>query len=549
MAKKSIKAKVSVKRIGFAETKPVDKTAMGLPLATWVSMAQPVTESAPVARERRGFMIALGADLGLDSKEIQSLLSQHLAKWQLQILNTSGKLGELNHFQGKHGPVWILRSGQSGKTRTVDSLGKSGFASYRDLAGSCVAQMPHFGLETLSLEMHELTQDEMRGVFVGLEMAAYRFIENRNGIENRSGHSLARKKLPQILFKVSGARQTLSSKWIQGAGHLALSVNIARHLTNLPAGELNPKTYSELASELFAESKTVSVEVWEGERLKTEGMNLLLAVGAGAAEGPRMVHLRYRPEGSARRRPVAIVGKGVTFDSGGLDIKPSSGMRLMKKDMGGSAAALAVVKWAELSRLELPLDIYLSLAENSISSDSFRPGDILTARNGLSIEIHNTDAEGRLVLADAMDVAVSQTGVDAPSAIIDIATLTGAIKVGLGADIAGLFSDNDQLANLLLDAGISRGDLMWRMPLFKPYKSSLRSTVANYSNCSEGGFGGAITAALFLGLFVKDIPWAHLDIYAWKDSAGGAWSESGGSGQAVLALTEALTQLAKSKNG
>ena len=274
-------------------------------------------------------------------------------------------------------------------------------------------------------------------------------------------------------------------------------------------------------------------------------MGLLLAVGLAADAGPRLVHLRYRPANAPEgARPVAIVGKGVTFDSGGLDIKPASGMRLMKKDMGGSAAAVAVMKWAERTELPLPLDIYVALAENAIGSRAFRPGDVVMARSGLTIEISNTDAEGRLVLADALDVALTQEKEEMPGMIINIATLTGAIKVGLGAEIAGLFANNDHLADVLSEAGVATGDLMWRMPLFQPYRAQLKSASADMMNSAEGGFGGAITAALFLESFVGQTPWAHLDVYAWKDGASGAWTEGGGNGQPVQALCEALTRLA-----
>ncbi|MEK7357338.1 MAG: leucyl aminopeptidase family protein, partial [Bdellovibrionota bacterium] len=260
-------------------------------------------------------------------------------------------------------------------------------------------------------------------------------------------------------------------------------------------------------------------------------------------QGPCLVHLSYRPKmKTADARPIAIVGKGVTFDSGGLDVKPSSGMRWMKKDMGGSAASVGLAYWAVTSGLPLPLDIYLSLAENAIGGASFRPGDVITARNGTTVEIGNTDAEGRLVLADALDVAVTRK--EMPAAVINIATLTGAIKVGLGADIAGLFSNNDSLATEIEEAGRRTGDLSWRMPLFQPYKSMLRSTFADTNNCSDGGFGGAITAALFLEMFVKDVPWAHLDIYAWKDGSGGPYAESGGNGQPIQALASVLEKFA-----
>jgi leucyl aminopeptidase len=251
------------------------------------------------------------------------------------------------------------------------------------------------------------------------------------------------------------------------------------------------------------------------------------------------VHLRYRPAKKSKRKPLAFVGKGITFDTGGLDIKPSSGMRLMKKDMGGAASVIATALWVAESAYEHPCDFYLALAENAVDAEAFRPSDVFTARNGLRVEIDNTDAEGRLVLADGLDVAVTQKGADEPECVIDVATLTGAIKVGLGAEIAGLFSNDDELANALTRAGHRAGDLNWRMPLYDKYFASLSSPFADFKNSGEG-FGGAITAALFLQKFVRAKKWAHLDVCAWTDKAQGALQATGGSGQPVQCLIEFL---------
>ena len=255
---------------------------------------------------------------------------------------------------------------------------------------------------------------------------------------------------------------------------------------------------------------------------------------------PRLVKISYRPTKAAKgTQPIALVGKGITFDSGGLDIKPAAGMRLMKKDMGGSAAVVGAVYWAALTGAAHPIDAYVALAENSIGSRAFRPGDVLTARNGTTVEIHNTDAEGRLVLADALDVAV--TASEKPRAVIDLATLTGAIKVALGANLAGLFTTDETLGAALAEAGTRAGDLTWAMPLVQRYRAQSNSNFADGVNAVDG-FGGAITAALFLEKFARDVPWAHLDIYAWKDAADGAFAEGGGSGQGVLLLAEWLSR-------
>ncbi len=535
-SKTTIKSAPSKTTIKSAKTAS-DETLLGLPLQTWIGGIR-LAKGNEARTGSRGFVIALDS---LDAKKTRASLSAHLNRWQMETLLASDQ--EYSYFQGSQGPVGVLRLAPK-RPKSYDAidstLAKSPYARGRDYAGAILASILPFKVEKLILEFDSLPHDQRQGILIGLEMAAYSYQENRGNPRK------PRKQLPQLLLRSSS--EELSPREIQSCSQIALATNIARHLVNLPSADLNPRTYAELVQRLFESSSTTTVEVWDGHKLDEERMNLLKAVGGAASEGPRLVHIRYRPKVLARaeQKPIALVGKGITFDSGGLDIKPSSAMRWMKKDMGGSAACVAIAQWAENSQLELPLDIYLSLAENAIAGDSFRPGDIITARNGLTIEIHNTDAEGRLVLADALDVAINSS--EKPACVIDLATLTGAIKVGLGGEIAGLFCNDDRLADDILDAGSYRGDLAWRMPLFQPYKALLRSTFADYANASDG-FAGAITAALFLELFTGDIPWAHLDIYSWKDGAGGAYSETGGNGQPVQMLTELLTRFAQSADG
>ena len=496
---------------------------LGLPAKSFLTVRK--AKGAEARTGKRAFIIALGSR---DAKKTKAAIRGHLNAWQTEQFAKND--AESVFYQGTQGPIVILRPPTS--NASAGTLPRSSYARLRDHAGQALVQMLSFKVDKLVLEFHELGVEEEHGALVGLEIAAYSYSENR------PESAKARKKLPTVLIK--DASDDLTDARMRESLRLGHSVNIARHLVNIPGGQLNPRTYSDAVEDLFKGSATVSVDVWKEDRLRKENMNLLLAVGGGAVEQPRLVRMSYRPK-NTNAQPIAIVGKGITFDSGGLDIKPSSAMRWMKKDMGGSAAVVGIMRWAEQVGLPVPLDGYLSLAENSVSSNSFRPGDVITARNGLTIEIHNTDAEGRLALADALDVAVTQS--EKPSCVIDLATLTGAIKVGLGADIAGLFCNNDVLAETVFEAGADRGDLCWPMPLFQSYKSLLRSNVADYANASDG-FAGAITAALFLEFFVKDIPWAHLDIYAWKDAAGGPYAEGGGNGQPVQALAEFLTRVA-----
>ncbi len=526
----------------------------GFSLKGWVASAVKTATARDVKSGARGTVVVISEP---QSKRAMLAIKKQFGafpKWQEDQLQSwmEAKSGANDVFSLilKDGPIWFVRLVELAKSDSAneprDTLAKSVFARARDAAGPVLQAARAGKTEKLVLDFSQSTREELQGFLVGLEIASYSFSEVR-------GYRPVTKKPAVLLLPPPVIEDAKELKaMITDTSRLGVAVNLARHLTNLPGGTLTPTVYADLARVVMADYSDVRVDVWDERRLKTENMNLLLAVGLGAAAPPRLVHISYRPKDrGAEKRPIALVGKGVTFDSGGLDIKPSSGMRLMKKDMGGSAAVLALAWWAADAGLPLALDSYLALAENAISANSFRPGDIVKARNGLAIEIHNTDAEGRLVLADAMNVAVNQKDDDAPACMIDLATLTGAIKVGLGGEIAGLFTNNDDLAREIFDAGLKRGDLSWRMPLFQPYKSALKSNFADYVNAGEG-FGGAITAALFLEFFAKradgkPLPWAHLDIYAWKDGASGAWCEQGGSGQGVLSLSEVLSRFVSGK--
>jgi len=380
----------------------------------------------------------------------------------------------------------------------------------------------------VQIEFNGTKESQILGALVGFEIGSYHFRQFVDGV------SLS--DLPKVAMTKSMG--PWDKALIREAVLRARAVNLARHLVNMPPNDLNPRSFAEI-SKNWKWPATLKVSIWNTQKLEQEGMGLHVGVGQGAVHGPCMVHLKYRPVKKSKLKPVAFVGKGITFDTGGLDIKPSSGMRLMKKDMGGAASVLALATWVADSKYPGPVDFYLALAENAVDGKAFRPSDILIARNGLKVEIDNTDAEGRLVLADVLDVAVSQKGVDEPEIVIDVATLTGAIKVGLGADIAGLFCNDDELALSLTQAGQRAGDLNWRMPLFEKYFSSMSSPFADFKNSGES-YGGAITAALFLQRFVRGKKWAHLDVYAWTDKAQGALLSSGGSVQPVQCLIEFL---------
>lgn len=289
----------------------------------------------------------------------------------------------------------------------------------------------------------------------------------------------------------------------------AAATALVRDLVNRPASDLGPNAL-ETETKRIAKSYKADVTVTAGEALET-GYPLIHAVGKAAARAyaPRLIEMEW---GDPRHPRIAILGKGITFDSGGLDIKPASGMRLMKKDMGGAAHALALAELIMAAHLPVRLHMLVAAAENSISGDAMRPGDIIKSRKGLTVEIDNTDAEGRLVLADALTKAIE----DKAELIIDFATLTGAARVALGPDLPALFSNDEQIANAMLAASKAASDPLWRMPLWAPYMEMLDSDIADISN-SGGAFAGAVTAALFLQKFVPDdVPWVHLDTFAWR---------------------------------
>jgi leucyl aminopeptidase len=294
---------------------------------------------------------------------------------------------------------------------------------------------------------------------------------------------------------------------------IAEATALVRDLVNLPTSDLGPAELAEAARVLAAEFKA-EYSLTAGKDLD-KNFPMVAAVGRGAEQSraPRMIELEW---GDRRHPRVAIIGKGVCFDSGGLDIKPSSGMRLMKKDMGGAAHALALARLVMRSGLPVRLHLLVPAVENSVSGSAFRPGDILRSRNGLTVEVDNTDAEGRLVLADAITRAAEGD----PELILDFATLTGAARVALGPDLPALFSNRDELAADLLSASEQVSDPLWRLPLWPHYAEMLSSDIADLSNASDVPMAGAVTAALFLQKFVPDdLPWAHIDTFAWRSSA------------------------------
>jgi leucyl aminopeptidase len=290
---------------------------------------------------------------------------------------------------------------------------------------------------------------------------------------------------------------------------LAKATYMVRDLINTPAGDLGPEELAG-AGEALAANHGGKSKVIVGDKLLAAGYPAVHAVGRAASRAPRLLDFTW---GDKKAPKLTLVGKGVVFDSGGLDLKPAGGMLLMKKDMGGGAHVLGIASALMDAGVDVRLRVLVPCVENAVSGDAFRPLDVLQTRKGITIEVGNTDAEGRLILSDALHEASTEQ----PDAIIDFATLTGAARVALGASLPALFCTDDALANDFLDAGEAVGDPLWRMPLHRPYRRLLDSTVADISNIAAGRYGGAITAALFLQEFVgTGIPWAHIDVMAYN---------------------------------
>jgi leucyl aminopeptidase len=316
---------------------------------------------------------------------------------------------------------------------------------------------------------------------------------------------------------------------------IAEAIAYGRDLVNAPANVLGPNALEQEAVKL-AEHFAASVTMVRGDELIDANFPLIHAVGRAGAEEPRIVDFSWGREDAPK---VAIIGKGVTFDTGGLDIKPASGMELMKKDMGGAATALALARMIMGAGLDLRLRAVIPIVENAISAPAMRPGDVIVSRKGLSVEVGNTDAEGRLILADALALADE----DAPELMIDFATLTGAARVALGPDLVPFYTDDDALAAEVASHAARVRDPVWRMPLWRPYDAMIDGVVADISNSGSGaGMAGSITAALFLRRFVaKARSHAHFDVYAWSPKPR-AHGPMGGEIQAARGLFELLSE-------
>jgi leucyl aminopeptidase len=388
-----------------------------------------------------------------------------------------------------------------------------------------------FGNDTLHL--YESTSAAVEGMLLGL----YRF----------ETFKTARTDPPDVssitLIADDPSSAEMARKSLHEARIICDAVTLTRDLVTTPANEMTPSKLADTARQA-GRSKTLSVNIIDATAMKRIGMNALLGVACGSAQPPKLIVLNYQG-GASKSAPVVLVGKGVTFDSGGLDLKPTSGMETMKDDMAGGAVVLSVLKAAAALKLPLNLVGLVPSVENMPGDRAYRPGDVLRSLSGQTIEVVNTDAEGRLILADALTYARRFK----PAVLIDIATLTGACIVALGDHLTGMLGNDNSLKDLLRTASETTGETLWELPLWEEYDDLIKSDVADMKNAGARS-GGAITAALFLKKFVGDTPWAHLDIagpsFLAKDKG---YIPKGASGVGVRLLLEFLKQWSRDANG
>lgn len=412
-------------------------------------------------------------------------------------LVTETSLAEIKTGIYESGRNWLTVQGYRGKPNTIclvpDNAGRLAqvFYGINDSEGVlwALAGLPSL-LPTGEYFLEgDWNDEDLTQMLVGWGLGHYRFDQFRT-IEEPT---------KPVLYLSQGAARINA---------MVEAISLVRNLINMPANHMMPQDLEQVARRL-AEVHDAEVEVITGSALLKENFPTIHAVGRASVHAPRLIELNW---GNPDDPLVCLVGKGVCFDTGGLDIKPSSNMRLMKKDMGGAAHVLGLAKL--IMQLELPicLQVLIPAVDNAISGDAFRPGDVIHTRLGKTVEIDNTDAEGRLILCDALAYAAEND----PDVIIDFATLTGAARVAMGTEVPAFFANDRSLMQKLQAASTMSNDLIWNLPLHKPYLEKLRSQVADLSNSGDS-YGGAITAALFLNEFVTNrIPWAHFDVMAWN---------------------------------
>src|SRR5215207_10767968 len=471
------------------------------------------TEHAAKAPAMTDFASLLVADRGQKAHPIQLVDKNSFEDWAKTRPAEDRALLKAHRFDGKSGFAFVILPRKGDQFEVVSAV-----ADAHELSPWCLAKLG----ESLPEGAYKLAAREPGPAALGWLLAQHRFDAYRAKKSEEPDRG------PRVLVTGEPAK-------IDAAVREAEAVALVRDLVNTPAGDLGP---AELEQAVRAQAERVGAEVrvTSGKELE-EGYPLIAAVGRAASKehAPRLIELEW---GDPKNPRIAVVGKGVCFDSGGLDIKPSAGMRLMKKDMGGAAHALALAGLVMGAGLKVRLHCLVPAVENAIAGNAFRPGDVIRSRQGLTVEIGNTDAEGRLILADALALADEEK----PDLLVDLGTLTGAARVALGPDLPPFYTNDETLAADIARLARQENDPLWRMPLWPPYDSWLDSKVANINNAPSGGLAGSITCALFLQRFVEAAKsWLHVDIYGWTPSAKPARPE-GGECQAARAIYKLLSQ-------
>ncbi len=433
------------------------------------------------------FTALLAADNGQNATQLCCVDLAGFETWQQGLAPREQAAVAAAQFEGKEGQTVVLPGHDAGSWRAAVGVKQAESFGVWDLASAATA---------LPAGRYRLADGLAPGAAVhGWLLAQHRFDRYRS----RTQPALQRTLLLPDASRIADALADADAE------------ALVRDLVDTPAADLGPAELAAVVNDL-ASAHRAQVRIISGDALLEQNLPMIHAVGRAAipSRAPRLIDLSW---GDPTHPKLTLVGKGVCFDSGGLDIKPSSGMALMKKDMGGAAHALALAIRIMRASLPVRLRLLIPAVENVISGDAMRPGDILPSRKGLFVEIGNTDAEGRLVLGDALTLACEEE----PALLIDFATLTGAARVALGPELPALFCNDDALADALAKAATATADPLWRLPLWAPYDDMLKSGVADLSNSGDSPFAGAITAGLFLQRFITPAtPWAHLDLYAWQ---------------------------------
>ena len=444
----------------------------------------------------------LEGDTATVDKALDGAISQLIKQGDIK-----GKLNEITlvHSMGKLPAARVVITGLGKKQGlTIDKVRGAVAETCRWLRQRGVDSIASIaqgaGINGISLEGS--AQAVTEGALLGL----YTFRRHKTKKENELG------EIKQLLVVSHKKEKPLLEQGINSGKILAEAANWARDMVNEPANYMTPSQMAE-AARLLAKSSGLTIEVLEREQMAELGMGALLGVAQGSQQPPKFIILNYKGSDSDEI-DVALVGKGITFDSGGISIKPSERMAEMKGDMAGGASVMAALSATARLKAKINVTAIVPATENLPSGSALKPGDILTAMNGKTIEVVNTDAEGRLILADALSYA-QRLGA---KSIIDVATLTGACKVALGTVCSGAFSNNQELVDKVIAAGNKSGELIWQLPMYDEYKEQLKSDVADIKNIGGRYGGGAITAAKFLAEFIDDTPWVHLDIAGTSDS-------------------------------